>query len=60
MRRMEECAVCAWRKDCKIKFKYEGGGLNCPEFSKDVSLFPKEMEDMEREAKQRAKEKLKK
>ncbi|MBI3795290.1 MAG: hypothetical protein HY280_11285 [Nitrospinae bacterium] len=42
MNNVEECAVCAWRKDCKLKFSHEGTGLHCKEFSKDVSLFPPE------------------
>jgi len=37
-----ECAVCAWRKDCKLKYSYEASGLHCKEFTKDVSLFPPE------------------
>ena len=34
-----ECAVCAWRATCNLKFKYEGGSsLSCPEFTRDVSI----------------------
>jgi len=33
-----ECAVCAWRAACNLKFKYEGSSsLHCPEFTRDVS-----------------------
>jgi len=38
-----ECAVCAWRATCNLKFKYEGGSsLSCPEFTRDVSIGKKE------------------
>ncbi|MBI3584955.1 MAG: hypothetical protein HY096_13545 [Nitrospinae bacterium] len=34
-----ECAVCAWRATCNLKFKYEGGSsLSCHEFTRDVSI----------------------
>ncbi|MBI5748942.1 MAG: hypothetical protein HZA00_07435 [Nitrospinae bacterium] len=34
-----ECAVCAWRATCNLKFKYEGSSsLSCPEFTRDVSI----------------------
>ncbi|MBI5179085.1 MAG: hypothetical protein HZA04_07480 [Nitrospinae bacterium] len=43
MKNVSECAVCAWRKDCKMKYTYETSGLYCKEFTKDVTLFaPKE------------------
>ena len=31
------CAICAWRGDCKKKFK-STGGINCPDFSRDVTI----------------------
>ncbi len=32
------CAVCAWRKNCKKKFKVSAGEAHCPDFSRDVQL----------------------
>jgi hypothetical protein len=46
MNKVEECAICAWRKDCKKKFSHEGSGLYCGDFSKDVSLFPTDKKEM--------------
>jgi hypothetical protein len=31
------CAICAWRGDCKKKFK-QGEGLYCPDYSRDISI----------------------
>ena len=31
------CAICAWRKDCKKQYK-PGGGINCPDFSRDLNV----------------------
>jgi len=34
-----ECAICAWRATCSLKFKYEGSSsLHCPEFTRDLSI----------------------
>ena len=32
------CAVCAWRADCQKKFSMSGKNINCPDFSKDLSI----------------------
>ena len=40
------CAVCAWRADCQKKFSMSGKNINCPDFSKDLSI-PVEKEDEE-------------
>ena len=32
------CVICAWRESCKKKFSVESGKINCPDFSKDVSM----------------------
>jgi hypothetical protein len=32
------CAVCAWRADCQKKFSISGKDINCPDFSKDLSV----------------------
>ena len=32
------CAVCAWRENCKKKFKVSAGEAHCPDFSRDVQL----------------------
>ncbi len=42
MKKIEECAICAWRGDCKKKYTYEKSGLYCPDFTRDVALFPEE------------------
>jgi hypothetical protein len=31
------CPICAWRGDCNKKFK-STGGMNCPDFSRDVTI----------------------
>jgi len=33
-----ECAVCAWRATCNLKFRYESSELHCREYSRDVTL----------------------
>lgn len=36
---VRECAVCAWRADCRLKWRNEPvGALNCPEFSLDLRI----------------------
>ncbi len=34
----EMCAVCAWRRNCKNKFKVSAGKAHCPDFIRDVQL----------------------
>ncbi len=34
----EMCAVCAWRENCKKKFKVSAGEAHCPDFIRDVQL----------------------
>lgn len=42
------CAVCAWRKDCLKRFKYESSlHLRCPDYTRDLAF--KEDEDNEEE-----------
>jgi hypothetical protein len=36
--------VCAWRENCKKKFTISEGGLNCPDFSEDMTLKKKREE----------------
>jgi len=31
------CPICAWRGDCNKKFK-SSGGVNCPDFSRDITI----------------------
>ena len=38
------CPICAWRGDCKKKFN-KGAGLNCPDFSRDLTVKNKELEE---------------
>ncbi len=45
MNKNSECAVCAWRADCKLKYTYQSSGLNCKEFTKDLTLFPQEKDN---------------
>ncbi len=42
------CPICAWRGDCKKKFK-PGAGINCPDFSRDLSVKDKESEEAAQE-----------
>ncbi len=36
---VRECAVCAWRETCRLKYRNEpNGALFCPEFSPDLRL----------------------
>lgn len=44
---VRECAVCAWRETCRLKWRNEPlGALHCPEFSFDLRLAqPKAEED---------------
>jgi hypothetical protein len=46
MSSMNICAVCAWRADCQKKFSMSGKNINCPDFSKDLSI-PDDKEDRE-------------
>jgi len=39
MNKVSECAVCAWRKDCKLKYRYESSRLYCKEFTRDLTLY---------------------
>jgi len=32
------CAVCAWRENCKKKFRVSAGEAHCPDFSRDVKI----------------------
>lgn len=42
MTNINQCAICAWRKDCVKKFSVSGKDVRCPDFVKDVSLEKKE------------------
>jgi hypothetical protein len=36
---VRECAVCAWRETCRLKWRNEANGaLFCPEFTPDLRL----------------------
>jgi len=39
------CPICAWRGDCKKKFK-PGAGVHCPDFSRDLTVKDKELHDL--------------
>ena len=40
------CAICAWRKNCLKRYKYESSTkLRCPEFTRDVTLPKNKKED---------------
>jgi len=38
------CPLCAWRGDCKKKFN-KGAGLHCPDFSRDLTVKDKDLEE---------------
>ncbi|MBI4665350.1 MAG: hypothetical protein HY751_02940 [Nitrospinae bacterium] len=33
-----ECAVCAWRATCNLKFQYQTTSLHCKEYTRDILL----------------------
>lgn len=36
---VRECAVCAWREGCRLKYRNEpNGAIFCPEFSPDLRI----------------------
>jgi hypothetical protein len=35
------CTLCAWRGDCNKKYK-SAGGVNCPDFSRDITVKTEE------------------
>jgi len=37
-RRIDICAVCAWRAQCQKKFSISGRDIKCPDFVRDISL----------------------
>ncbi len=41
------CVICAWKTTCNKKFSMGEGKINCPDFSKDVSLKKKTKEQDE-------------
>jgi hypothetical protein len=38
------CPICAWRADCNKKFK-PGAGIHCPDFSRDLAIKDKGLEE---------------
>ncbi|MBI4826949.1 MAG: hypothetical protein HY807_11120 [Nitrospirae bacterium] len=42
--KVDICAVCAWRADCKKKFSISGKDMRCPDFSRDISIKEKPAE----------------
>ncbi|MBN2333494.1 MAG: hypothetical protein JXO49_11110 [Deltaproteobacteria bacterium] len=32
------CVVCAWREDCRKKFRVSAGDAHCPDFCRDVRV----------------------
>jgi hypothetical protein len=32
------CAICAWRETCQKKFSLSGRDVNCPEYTRDISI----------------------
>lgn len=50
------CPICAWRRDCKKKFKH-GETVFCPDYTKDLSIKNREpeVEQEEKIVKQRKK-----
>jgi|ETNmetMinimDraft_30_1059905.scaffolds.fasta_scaffold1384380_1 hypothetical protein len=44
------CSLCAWRKDCKLKFRYQGDtSLFCKEYTRDLGIKIGERVDAEEE-----------
>ena len=43
------CMICAWRRDCLKKYKYESSkGLKCLDFSRDVTIPAEDDADKEK------------
>jgi hypothetical protein len=38
------CPLCAWRGDCKKKYN-KGSGIHCADFSRDLTVKNKELEE---------------
>ncbi|MEA2102611.1 MAG: hypothetical protein U9P80_08590 [Thermodesulfobacteriota bacterium] len=53
------CPICAWRADCKKKFK-PGAGIHCPDFTRDLKIKNTELEDLAERQKEEVKKKPKK
>lgn len=44
---VRECAICAWRENCRLKYRNEpNGAIFCPEFSPDLRLQRAESKGM--------------
>jgi len=40
------CSLCAWRKDCKIKYRFQNSlSLYCREYTRDVTVKIKEPDE---------------
>ena len=45
------CAICAWRGDCKKRFRFESSlELRCPDYTRDLTLKENTDEDKEIES----------
>ncbi len=33
-----ECAICAWKANCNLKFAQQSSDLYCKEFTRDIRL----------------------
>ncbi|VAX17924.1 hypothetical protein MNBD_NITROSPINAE02-625 [hydrothermal vent metagenome] len=40
----KECAVCAWRAKCNLKFNYQASDNHCKEYTRDVTMPASENE----------------
>ncbi|HNT57508.1 MAG TPA: hypothetical protein PL090_09925 [Syntrophales bacterium] len=43
------CSICAWRATCQKRFSVKTdslGMVHCPDFSRDLSIKGKDMEDL--------------
>lgn len=34
----QNCAICAWRENCRKRFSVSDCGARCPDFSRDISI----------------------
>lgn len=51
------CPICAWRGDCKKQFN-KGSGIHCPDFSRDLTVKNKDLEEeLEKQSKSKDTEK---
>ena len=53
--RVSYCSLCAWRRDCKIKYRFqENPSLYCREYTRDLTIDTGEGESDHEDGKEKA------